>query len=31
MGSADPRGKIDEKYKKRKCAKRSVFYVYVIF
>ena len=31
MGSADPPGKIDEKIKKRKHAKRAVFYVYVIF
>jgi len=31
MGSADPPGKIDKKIKKRKHAKRAVFYVYVIF
>ena len=33
MGSVDPivPGEMDEKLKKRKHAKRAVFYVYVIF
>jgi len=31
MGSADPHGKMDEKLKMRKHAKRAVFCVYVIF
>jgi len=31
MGSADPLEKMDEKFKKRKHAKRAVFYVYAIF